>query len=287
MRMRSRLYRASLMLACSSFTLASTLPAWAQPAPPPGQEDQGSPEASTGADPSTLAGSLSQITGTVSYHAAGATEWSPATQNFPVTSGNAFWTEPQASATIEIGDDELVMDGGTELDVTTLDQHQFVASVPQGALFLGLRDLPDGQALTLTTPRGQVQITQPGQYEIVAGDTNNPTSVTVVAGAATVTATGVNLNITAQQTCAITGATTFQGGVSAMQQDQFLQAQLARFQPPQQQPPQAVQQQVRYMTGGQQLAQYGSWSQTQQYGQLWYPNNVSSDWQPYSDGRWS
>jgi hypothetical protein len=284
MRTGSRLFRLSLWLASTSLSVGGMAPAFAQPAPPPGAA---APE--SGADPSTLAGRLSDISGTVSYHAAGADQWSPATQNFPVASGNAYWTEPQASATIEIGDDEVVMDGGTELDVTTLDQSNFTASLPQGAIFLGLRDLPDGQALSVTTPRGAVQITQPGQYEIVAGDTNNPTSVTVVTGAAHVTATGVDLNVTANMTGAVTGADTFQGGVAAAQQDQFLQAQIARFAPPPQQQaaPPAVAQQVRYMTGGSQLAQYGSWSQTQQYGQLWYPNNVSSDWAPYQDGRWS
>jgi hypothetical protein len=285
MRYGSRLFRLSLWLASTSLTFGGAVPALAQPAPPPGAA---APE--SGADPSTLAGRLSDLSGTVSYHAAGADQWSPATQNFPVTSGNAYWTEPQASATIEIGDDELVMDGGTELDVTTLDQSQFTASLPQGAIFLGLRDLPDGQALNITTPRGAVQITQPGQYEIVAGDTNNPTSVTVVTGAAHVTATGVDLNVTANMTGAVTGADTFQGGVAAAQQDQFLQTQIARFAPPaaaQQAAPPAVAQQVRYMTGGRQLAQYGSWSQTQQYGQLWYPNNVAAGWAPYQDGHWS
>jgi hypothetical protein len=285
MRMGSRLFRLSLLLAGTSLSwsaLAPFGPALAQPAPPPGQGDT-----ANAGDPPALAGRLSDLTGTVSYHPSGADQWSPASQNFPVTSGNAYWTEPQASATIEIGDDVLTMDGGTELDVTTLDQTQFVASLPQGAIFLGLRDLPDGQSLTITTPRGAVQITQPGQYEIVAGDTNNPTSVTVVAGAAHVTATGVDLTVAAQQTGAITGADTFQGGVAAMQQDQFLQAQLAKFQPPQQSAPPAVAQQVRYMTGGQQLAQYGSWSQTQQYGQVWYPRGVSADWAPYRNGHWA
>ena len=285
MRMGSRLFRVGLLLAGTSLSwsaLAPFGPALAQPAPPPGQGD-----AANAGDPPALAGRLSDLTGTVSYHPAGADQWSPASQNFPVTSGNAYWTEPQASATIEIGDDVLTMDGGTELDVTTLDQTQFVASLPQGAIFLGLRDLPDGQSVTITTPRGAVQITQPGQYEIVAGDTNNPTSVTVVAGSAHVTATGVDLTVAAQQTGAITGADSFQGGVSAMQQDQFLQAQLAKFQPPQQSAPPAVAQQVRYMTGGQQLAQYGSWSQTQQYGQVWYPRGVASDWAPYRNGHWA
>jgi hypothetical protein len=283
MRIGSRAFRLGVLLASSSLSLTSMAPAWAQPAPPPGA----AADAGNAGDPPALAGRLADLTGTVSTHASGADQWSPATQNLPVTSGNAYWTEPQASATIEIGDDVLTMDGGTELDVTTLDQRSFAASEPQGAIFLGLRDLPDGQALTITTPRGAVQITQPGAYEIVAGDTNNPTSVTVVNGAARVTATGVDISIAAQQTASITGADTFQGSVGAFQQDQFLQTQLAKFQPPRQSAPPAVAQQVRYMTGGQQLAQYGSWSQTQQYGQLWYPSGVSSDWAPYRNGHWA
>jgi hypothetical protein len=284
MRIRSRLFRLSCWLASTSLSLsAAAVPALAQPAPPPGAAAPNE----NGGDPPALAGRLSEITGTVTTHAAGADQWIPAAQNLPVTSGNAYWTEPQASATIEIGDDVVVMDGGTELDVTTLDQHDFTVVAPQGAIFLGLRDLPDGQSLTINTPRGAVAITQPGEYEIISGDTNDPTSVTVVAGEAHLTATGVNLDIRAQQSATVTGDSTYQGAVVAMQQDQFLQTQLARFQPPRQSPPPAVAQQVRYMTGGQDLAQYGSWSQTQQYGQLWYPNNVPADWAPYRDGHWA
>ncbi len=279
----SRVFRLGLLwLASTSLSLSGVAPALAQDA-------QGVPNAQTGGgDPPGLAGRLSDLQGTVSYHPAGADQWSPATQNFPVTSGNAYWTEPQASATIEIGDDQIVMDGGTELDVTTLDQSQFTASEPQGAIFLGLRDLPEGQALTVTTPRGAVQITQPGTYEIVAGDTNDPTSVTVVTGAAHVTANGVDLNVTARQSASITGADTFQGSVGAMSPDQFLTAQLQHFQPQQQQsaPPQ-VAQQVRYMTGGSALSQYGTWSQSSSYGQVWYPSSVGADWAPYRQGHWA
>jgi hypothetical protein len=286
----SRLFRLGLaLLASTSLGVSGPIAALAQPAPPPGQA-MGVPDAQTsGGDPPALAGRLTDLHGTVSYHPAGADQWSPASQNFPVTSGNAYWTEPQASATIEIGDDQIVMDGGTELDVTTLDQSKFVASSPQGAIFLGLRDLPDGQALTVTTPRGAVLITQPGAYEIVAGDTNDPTSVTVVTGSAHISGAGVDLNVNAQQTASINGASTFQGSVGAMVQDQFLGAQLQRSQParPAPAPPPQVAEQVRYMTGGSSLAQYGSWSDSPSYGQVWYPANVGPDWAPYREGHWA
>lgn len=34
------------------------------------------------------------------------------------------------------------------------------------------------------------------------------------------------------------------------------------------------------------LAPYGTWSHSNQYGDVWYPRDVPDDWRPYSDGRW-
>jgi len=34
------------------------------------------------------------------------------------------------------------------------------------------------------------------------------------------------------------------------------------------------------------LAQYGTWVDYEEYGPVWYPNNVEEDWRPYVNGRW-
>src|SRR3954470_4255853 len=34
------------------------------------------------------------------------------------------------------------------------------------------------------------------------------------------------------------------------------------------------------------LSPYGRWVNTPEYGVIWVPAGVSSDWQPYSDGQW-
>ncbi len=62
-----------------------------------------------------------RLNGTVSFHAQDDTQWSPAEANYPVTSGNAFWTEPNAQAEIEVSASRIAMAPGTELDITTLD----------------------------------------------------------------------------------------------------------------------------------------------------------------------
>jgi hypothetical protein len=35
-----------------------------------------------------------------------------------------------------------------------------------------------------------------------------------------------------------------------------------------------------------QLSPYGRWVDTPEYGRVWIPSGVSSDWQPYAEGRW-
>ena len=279
MNSHKRLLRLRAWLAATSLSLSYT-PGWAQPAPPAGAEQAGDDNT----DPPALAGRLSQLSGSVSFHAAGETQWSAATLNYPVTLGLSFWTEPRAAATMEIADSRLVMDESTEIDVTALDQGQIAATEPQGALFLQLATVPSSQGVSFNTPRGTVQITTSGRYEVVAGDTNNATTVSVLDGAAHVTGPGLSLDIGPQQTATIDGSDTLQGSVGPLQQDAFLQAQLSQPAP---RLVAALPRQARYMTGASDLQQYGNFTQTAQYGAVWYPSDVPQDWAPYRDGHWS
>jgi hypothetical protein len=286
------------LLATTSLTVAAAFPAGAQPAPPPpagqtapdqaGAEQAGEPDT----NPPALAGRVAVITGSVSFHAAGETQWSAATLNYPVTNGEAFWTEPQAQASLEIADDRVVLDSSTELDVGAIDVTQIVATEAQGAVFVHLNSLQPNQTVTFNTPRGAVQITAPGRYEIVAGDTNDATSVTVVEGAAHIAGTNLSLDVGPQQTATIGGSDTLQGSVGAYQQDAFLQSMLRvpaprHYAATPSQVAVAPPPEVRYMTGAADLDTYGSYTQTAQYGQVWYPRDVAHDWAPYRDGHWA
>ena len=144
--------------------------------------------------------------------------------------------------------------------------------------------MPTPQGVAFSTPRGTVQITASGRYEVVAGDTNNATTISVVEGAAHVAGPGLSLDIGPQQTGTITGSDTLQGSVGPLAQDAFLQAQLSQ---PVVRPAAALPRQARYMTGAADLQQYGSFSQNAQYGAVWYPNDVAQDWAPYRDGHWA
>jgi hypothetical protein len=269
------------LLATTSLVVLTSLSAAAQPAAPAGADVAG--EANQ--DPPALAGRVAVLNGSVSFHANGVTEWSPAALNYPVTTGEAFWTEPKAQAVLEIADDRVVLASTSELDVGELDVTAFTTTLPQGAMFLQLSSLPQGETVTINTPRGAVQINAPGRYEIVAGDTQDATLVCVVEGAAHVTGAGLDLDIGPQQTATIVGSDTLQGAVGPLEQDDFLRAQLRP--PVHHGPVAALPPAVQYMTGAADLQTYGSFSQTAQYGQVWYPASVPANWAPYRTGHWA
>jgi len=236
--------------------------------------------------------------GTVSYHAGGQTEWQAATLNYPVISGDAFWTEPQAGATVEVAANAMTMDQSTELDIDSIDTTTVQATEPQGDLFLSFMDVPAGESYVFRTPRGAVTITASGRYGVAAGDTEHPTTVTVLEGAAKVNVSGRDVDVGTNQTATISGgdANNLQVAVGPAQPDAFLASMTQQAPPPGQQPPGQQAQQpaqpvelpapVRQMTGSQDLTQYGSWNQTPNYGPVWYPQ-AAPDYVPYHNGRWA
>jgi hypothetical protein len=234
----------------------------------------------------------------VSFHTADETQWSAATLNYPVTSGNSFWTEPNAGADIDVGATRLVMASQTELDITTLDDHTTAATEAQGELFLHIRNLAQGENFTITTPRAVVTLAAAGHYDIVAGDTEHPTLINVIDGSAQINGTNISLQLTSKQAATVTGTQTFQATVGAENDDAFIRAQLDREKPPaprvttpspQDAPPVASVAPpaiVAEMTGGDELADTGQWAPTPDYGAVWYPP-VEAGWVPYRHGHWA
>lgn len=251
-------------------------------------------------DPPTRVGRVSFLNGTVSFHTADQDQWSAASLNYPIIAGNSFWTEPASRAELEIGPVGLRMDGSTEADVTTLDEHTTEISVPQGHLAVHLAARPEGETYRILTPRGSVELSQAGDYEIDAGAERAPTRIVVTQGSAALAVAGAPVDLHPGDMAVVTGSDPGDYTIEAAQKiadTEWSRPQLAEaptasseLPAPEQAVPQAApQQQVLppTVTGAQDLDRYGRWQQSPQYGQVWYPNQVASDWAPYRDGHWA
>ena len=287
MQQNGRLFRLTATTALTALLWDATLPprAMAQPAPPalpaPGQ---GRPDLNQ-ADPPERVGRIAVMTGPVSFHNPGDTQWSTATQNYPVSSGNSFWTEASSLAQLEVSASRIAMAGATEFDVAALDAAGLQGVATQGEVYLHLRDLAPNEVWSIQTPRGQVRLGSNGRYDIVVGTTDQPTLITVLEGAAQIDGPGVSLQVAANQSATISGTDSFRGSVGPAQRDAFLTERLNAERPPPAPAP-AIPAQVVAMPGGSDLIGTGSWSQAPDYGEVWYPP-VAATWVPYREGHWA
>ncbi len=279
MHRRTGSFRLTASVAVTGMVLTQSVPAAAQDIAPRRSQD-GALRQQSG-DPPARVGRLAKMSGTVSFHTRDQDQWGPAVLNYPVTSGNSFWAQPSAQVVIEISASRIVMAPATELDIATLDDPTFQGTTPQGEVYLQLRPSGQGENYALQTPRGLVTLGVPGRYDIVAGDTANPTLVTVIEGAAHVDGPGLGLSIGPEQTASITGIDAFQGTIGPAQRGPFLTAVLASERPSGA-PPAGV----AAMPGLEDLAQHGNWAVSPEYGPVWYPR-VIQGWAPYRDGSWA
>ena len=232
-------------------------------------------------------GRIAAVTGTVSFHLAGATEWQVATRNLPVTTGLAVWSAPAAEATLDVSGSRIVLGSGTELDVDRLDAQTMATTQPQGETYWHLRAVA-ADTYVVHTPRGTVTLATDGRYAIVSGDTDHPTTITVLDGSATLTdgpdappvVTGQELTITGD------GATNATASLGPVVEDAFLRHALAEEAPrppaPRTASAPAI---VAQMTGADALDDVGRWTESAEYGPVWYP--PAADYVPYRQGNWA
>ncbi len=285
MRQNSRLFRLSASAAIGALLCNAVLPVALAQRAPPLPTVQTVPTEQNQADPPDRVGRIASQSGAVSFRTSADTQWSAAASNYPVSSGNAFWTEPSARAELEISASRVDMSGQTEFDVTTLDAGGLQAVIPQGEVYLHLTDLAPNEAWSVQTPRGVVRLTTPGRYGIQSGTTEQPTQITVLDGAATLTGPGVSLTIAPNQTATVEGNGPFQGTIGPEVRDAFLAARLAAEHPPAQTPP-PVAARLRYLPDMGDLSGAGEWGEAPEYGDVWYPP-VAPGWVPYQNGQWA
>ncbi len=287
MRDQPRLFRLASSVALSALLWDVGLPpqAAAQPAPPPLPAPYQTQPGQNQADPPSRVGRLAQITGEVSFRSPTDTQWASASLNFPVSTGDVFWTQPDAQAQLQISDSRIDLAPTTEFDVAALDASGLQAVAAQGEAYLHLRDLSPQEAWLVQTPRGLVRLGGQGRYDVVVGTTDTPTLITVIDGSATVEGPNLSLQVAGGQTAMINGTDNFHGSVGPALRSAFLSARLDAERPP---PALAahIPAEVVSMPGGGDLSTYGSWAEAPDYGQVWYPQ-VASGWVPYREGHWA
>ena len=157
--------------------------------------------------------------------------------------------------------------------------------MPQGRIDLHLRDLAQGNTAEIDIPRGGVWLLQPGIYDIEAGSETQPARVAVFEGSARFAGGALDMSIKAGDVAVIGGTATLTASVERVAPDDF--SKWCRGRDYSADKLAAAKYVSPATTGYEVLDQYGTWKAVPQYGEVWYPNSVGSEWVPYRDGRWA
>jgi hypothetical protein len=186
---------------------------------------------------------------------------------------------------VDVAGARVHLDASSQLEIAAIDQGQVRLAVQQGAAYLHVYPGVSGVNFQIDTAHGAAYISQPGQYEIIAGDDQNPASLSVIEGQAQFVGQNTSLALQAGQRGNITPDN--QSSVDAAQLDDFVRMVQQQEQPYQQQVAQTAQYVSPQQTGYQDLARYGQWDQAPEYGAVWYPQAVPANWAPYRYGHWA
>ncbi|SDD53643.1 DUF6600 domain-containing protein [Paraburkholderia lycopersici] len=265
---------AALNVAAAPAVFAQAAPAEAAPA-----------AAATSGDPPGRVARLDYMAGAVTTEPAGASDWSYAQLNRPLTTGDQLWNDANGRSELHIGSTAVRLGAQTSLDVLALDDRTAQLKVAQGTLSTRVRDVPPGTSYEIDTPNLALGVTSPGDYRVDVAPDGSTTTVTVRSGNLTVYGENGQMPMTAGQQIRFSGTGLQQvASNEAPPPDAFDQWALARDD--------AEDRSVsaRYVSrdvpGYQDLDNNGTWRSDPQYGEVWTPASVPAGWAPYRDGHW-
>ncbi|WP_175109417.1 DUF6600 domain-containing protein, partial [Paraburkholderia solisilvae] len=271
------------------FVTSGSPSAFAQDAPPPGAAEPAPPDAQPAsaqdADPPGRIARLNYMAGTVTTEPAGATDWSYAQVNRPLTTGDQLWNDKGARSELHIDSTAVRIGESTNVDILNLDDDSTQLKVAQGTLSTHVRELPANTSYEIDTPNVALGIGGPGDYRVDVAPDGSETTVTVRSGSATVYGDGGQLPIAAGQQIRFGGTNLQQLAASGAPAPDALD-QWAASRDAAEDNSVSARYVSRDVPGYQDLDANGTWRQDPQYGAVWTPNQAPAGWAPYQDGHW-
>jgi hypothetical protein len=237
------------------------------------------------ADPPGRVARLNYTAGAVTTEPAGATDWSYAQINRPLTTGDQLWNDQNARSELHIGSTAVRLGSSTSLDVLNLDDNAAQLKVAQGTLSTRVRELAPGSSYEIDTPNLALGLNGPGDYRVDVAPDGSSTTVTVRSGSATVYGDAGQVPVAAGQQVRFGGTNLQQladNGVPGLDSlDQWAAARDAA-----EDRSVSAQYVSRDIPGYQDLDANGTWRNSPQYGEVWVPRATPAGWAPYHDGHW-
>ena len=235
-------------------------------------------------DPPSRVARVSYSFGNISFADAGSNEWTSYMTNRPISTGDSLFIPARGRAELHVGSNAIRLSEETRISFIELSDDTTQIQLSQGSLNIHVRALFEKERFDISTPNLLFAIQEPGEYRINVNDDDTTTVIVrrgigIAQGERDVITLGegeqtrfVGTNLRHTQITRAPALDVFD--LWALDRSRAEENSIsARYV-------------SREVIGYQQLDNYGSWSNNSEYGAVWYPRNVSSNWAPYRDGKW-
>jgi hypothetical protein len=230
---------------------------------------------------------ISFTDGSVSLQPGGTGDWGTAQRNRPVTSGDKIWVDKDSRAELQAGQIAIHLGGMTALSFLNLDLNVTQIRLPEGKINFRVREIRQGENYEIDTPNLAFTVKEAGAFRIDVNENGDFTSVTAIRGAGEIAASGQVYPVKTGERVDVTGT---DGNVKVSTGPAQVTDPLDQWaqQRDMGEENSASSKYVnRDTVGYSDLDDYGIWKQDDTYGNVWYPNNETPDWAPYSNGNWA
>jgi uncharacterized protein DUF6600/FecR-like protein len=263
-------------------------PQYDQPASPQQEEnpqyDAQNGQQSNTPDPPARAARLQYMTGSISVQPQGTGDWITGQLNRPLTNSDNIWADKNSRAELSVGAGLIRIDSETSLTLTNIGENAVQLELHQGAMYLHVRRLYDGETYEVDTANQAFTVQKPGDYRFDVDSDGDKTVITVWRGSGESTGDGPSVHIESNQQARFYDGTSLKHDIhAAPSADDFDQWAFARDQKLDHS------ESARYVSpevpGYEDLDEYGTWRNTPDYGEVWAPT-VPPGWAPYYNGNW-
>jgi len=236
-------------------------------------------------DPPARVARMSFAQGKVSFQPSGETEWSEATVNRPVTTGDRIYTDQDGRAELEVGPFSVRLSQATDVTLANLNDQLMQLGVGQGTLRVTIYEMPANNSVEIDTPNGALILQSAGSYRVETAADGNSTQVTVNAGTLQISAGDLSQTLQSGQAVRLTGTgPVAASNLSVPSPDEFDRWCAGRDRRIESST--SVKSVGPAVPGGEDLDAHGTWTEKPDIGSVWIPNDVPPGWVPYRNGNW-
>lgn len=238
-------------------------------------------------DPPSRVARLAYAQGSVSFQPAGTDDWVSAAINRPMTTGDKLWSDNDGRVEMQLDGSLLRISNNTGVSFLNLSDNVTQIQLSAGTLLIRVRRLDNNETYEIDTPNLAFSILRAGLYWLSVDEAGQTTVVKVRAGQGEVTGGGTAYTVRANEYDTFRGTDQLEVNVQqyGADEDQFDSWSADRDARSEHSAS------TRYVSqdvvGYEDLDDHGSWRQTPEYGNVWFPRAEASDWAPYHNGHWA